>query len=217
MLLNPIPITQVHWKNDMMDFNIALFNKDWASPSCEEWRRGLTFKGAEGLFLKARSWRTRLCSSKEYTWIHTPWKHHTHHSPGPQHQRTTWARWDPSHLSRVYGCRDGAPGMRRCLSWCSSEHHRHQLRDLCPGLQRLAWACPSPLLREIWDAPTSTTNYEWASKKAKLTPFPGSSPQQEQQDHITESQNHRIVGVGRDLCGSSSPTPCRSRVTYSRL
>ena len=30
-------------------------------------------------------------------------------------------------------------------------------------------------------------------------------------------QNHRIVGVGRDLCGSSSPTPCRSRVTYSRL
>jgi len=24
----------------------------------------------------------------------------------------------------------------------------------------------------------------------------------------TESQNHRIVGVGRDLCGSSSPTPC---------
>jgi len=29
----------------------------------------------------------------------------------------------------------------------------------------------------------------------------------------TESQNHRIVGVGRDLCGSSSPTP----LTYSRL
>ena len=24
---------------------------------------------------------------------------------------------------------------------------------------------------------------------------------------ITESENHRIVGVGRDLCGSSSPTP----------
>ena len=24
---------------------------------------------------------------------------------------------------------------------------------------------------------------------------------------VTESQNHRIVGVGRDLCGSSSPTP----------
>jgi len=23
---------------------------------------------------------------------------------------------------------------------------------------------------------------------------------------FTESQNHRIVGVGRDLCGSSSPT-----------
>ena len=24
---------------------------------------------------------------------------------------------------------------------------------------------------------------------------------------ITESQNHRMVGVGRDVCGSSSPTP----------
>jgi len=31
------------------------------------------------------------------------------------------------------------------------------------------------------------------------------------------SQNHRIVGVGRDLCGSPSPTPCRSRVTQTRL
>jgi len=26
-------------------------------------------------------------------------------------------------------------------------------------------------------------------------------------EYLTESQNHRIVGVGRDLCGSSSPTP----------
>jgi len=25
--------------------------------------------------------------------------------------------------------------------------------------------------------------------------------------YITESQNHRMLGVGRDLCGSSSPTP----------
>ena len=32
-----------------------------------------------------------------------------------------------------------------------------------------------------------------------------------------ESQNHRMFGAGRDLCGSPSPTPCRSRVTYSRL
>ena len=27
-----------------------------------------------------------------------------------------------------------------------------------------------------------------------------------QNHRITESQNHRMVGVGRDLCGSSSPT-----------
>ena len=26
------------------------------------------------------------------------------------------------------------------------------------------------------------------------------------QEHFTESQNHRMVGVGSDLCGSSSPT-----------
>ena len=30
-------------------------------------------------------------------------------------------------------------------------------------------------------------------------------------------QNHRMVGVGRTLCGSPSPTPCPSRVTQSRL
>jgi len=28
-----------------------------------------------------------------------------------------------------------------------------------------------------------------------------------QNHRIAESQNHRIVGVARDLCGSSSPTP----------
>jgi len=31
------------------------------------------------------------------------------------------------------------------------------------------------------------------------------------------AQNHRMVGVGRDLCGSPSPTHCPSRVTQSRL
>jgi len=34
---------------------------------------------------------------------------------------------------------------------------------------------------------------------------------------FTESQNHRMVGVGRALCGSPSPAPCPSRVTQSRL
>ena len=31
------------------------------------------------------------------------------------------------------------------------------------------------------------------------------------------SQNPSMAGVGRNLCGSSSPTPCQSRVTYSKL
>jgi len=30
---------------------------------------------------------------------------------------------------------------------------------------------------------------------------------QTRKEGITESQNHRMVGVGRDLCGSSSQTP----------
>jgi len=32
-----------------------------------------------------------------------------------------------------------------------------------------------------------------------------------------QALSHRMLGVRRDLCGSSSPTPCRSRVTYRRL
>ena len=34
---------------------------------------------------------------------------------------------------------------------------------------------------------------------------------------ICQPGYHRLVGVGRDLCGSPSPTPCPSRVTQSRL
>jgi len=36
-------------------------------------------------------------------------------------------------------------------------------------------------------------------------------------ESFTESRNHRMFGVGRDLWGSSSTTPCRSKVTQSRL
>jgi len=32
-----------------------------------------------------------------------------------------------------------------------------------------------------------------------------------------ESQNHRIVGVGRDLCGSSSPTPLLKQKQNHRM
>ena len=34
---------------------------------------------------------------------------------------------------------------------------------------------------------------------------------------ITESQNHRMLGVGRDSMGHLVQAPCRSRVSYSRL
>jgi len=42
-------------------------------------------------------------------------------------------------------------------------------------------------------------------------------PAQNGDRDTSRSQNHRMVGAGRDLCGSPTPTPCRSRVTYSRL
>jgi len=42
------------------------------------------------------------------------------------------------------------------------------------------------------------------------------TPRQGAGDHRI-TQNPSMVGVGRDLCGSPSPTPCRSRVTQSRL
>jgi len=35
---------------------------------------------------------------------------------------------------------------------------------------------------------------------------PGHRITESQNHRITESQNHRMVEVGRDLCGSSSPT-----------
>ena len=38
-----------------------------------------------------------------------------------------------------------------------------------------------------------------------------------QKEVSRESQNPSMVGVGRALCGSPSPTLCRSRVTQSRL
>ena len=34
----------------------------------------------------------------------------------------------------------------------------------------------------------------------------GQETQEECRGLVTESQNHRMVGVGRELCGSSSPT-----------
>ena len=51
---------------------------------------------------------------------------------------------------------------------------------------------------------THYSGLTWAAA-AELTP---STNITESQNHrITESQNHRMFGVGRDLCGSSSPTP----------
>ena len=55
----------------------------------------------------------------------------------------------------------------------------------------------------------------WA--RSSLAEHPLQEVQRAVRAELTEPRNHRMVGVGRDLCGSPSPTPCRSRVTYSRL
>jgi len=57
------------------------------------------------------------------------------------------------------------------------------------------------------------------SSQGKTSPAQGPACLQQQLclHNPARSQNHRIVAVGRDLCGSPSPTPCRSRVTHSRL
>jgi len=52
---------------------------------------------------------------------------------------------------------------------------------------------------------------EWA-EEWRWPPSDGTEPQDN-----PDTQNHRMFGVGRDLWGSPSPTPCQSRVTYSRL
>jgi len=45
--------------------------------------------------------------------------------------------------------------------------------------------------------------YPAKSDHRRQVPFSGDI---QSSDHFTESQNHRMVGVGRELCGSSSPT-----------
>jgi len=66
----------------------------------------------------------------------------------------------------------------------------------------------APKLTKFWEMLSSVTCMGSAVSPGVWT---------KQRTSVTESQNHSMVGVGRDLCGSSSPTPCRSRVTYSRL
>ena len=46
----------------------------------------------------------------------------------------------------------------------------------------------------------------WENILPGLTPFLTVLQIHPISEHITESQNHRMVGVGRDLCGLSSPT-----------
>ena len=58
------------------------------------------------------------------------------------------------------------------------------------------------------------------SKKQSQTPFlcrAGFQSLCNMGDASHSQQNHRMVGVGRALWGSPSPTPCPSRVTQSRL
>jgi len=100
-------------------------------------------------------------------------------------------------------------------------------RTFCLALlnfMSFAWAHLSSLSRSLWMASlpssvlTASHSFVLSANLLRVHSIPQPSspikmlnsadPNTESQNHrITESQNHRMVGVGRDLCGSSSPTP----------
>lgn len=140
-----------------------------------------------------------------------------HHSPGPQCWIITWVWWDPSRLSGVYGRRDHAPGQGNAspgaaVSMISTSSAQGSSAQYGPALHH--YFMRSEMLQ------TSTTNYEWAIKKAKLTQFPVSLPQQEQQDHITykrslETQITLQFSALPNFIISVSSKPTRQELKYS--
>ena len=82
---------------------------------------------------------------------------------------------------------------------------------LCPCR---AWAAAMALLwkRELYK-PSGASSFELLSVTA--VPMPNEAELRHVNQQQLRSQNHRMVGVGRDLCGSSSPTPCRSRIIHT--
>jgi len=61
----------------------------------------------------------------------------------------------------------------------------------------------------------NTKHFRW--EPVSLYPSPFRFMPSHPSNELSCPQNHRMLGVGSDLCGSPSPTPCRSRVTQSRL
>jgi len=71
------------------------------------------------------------------------------------------------------------------------------------------------LRRSIRDAAFGSRSLQYLADAFVSVPLSLKLPQEG--ESILFFQNHRILGVGRDLCGSSSPAPCQSRVSQSRL
>jgi len=89
-------------------------------------------------------------------------------------------------------------------SLCSPLHYRSRSLQFARFLEAMTEAtlqCPRVPRElggdEVLLAPEERGNNGWSFCREALA---------ERGHRITESQNHRMVGVGRDLCGSSSPT-----------
>jgi len=108
----------------------------------------------------------------------------------------------PCTAPQLAGCRDASAA--RNAVWKRDGAQLRQLRVRAPGPDQQARPRQQP-----GDPQARAGGVLRDGTELRALPFVVS-------ERVAGSQNHRTVGVGRDLCGSSSPTPCRSRVTYSR-
>ena len=67
--------------------------------------------------------------------------------------------------------------------------------------------------KRVADREEVVTSWDSVAKPSSPTPMP---PAQHLSHRITESQNYRMVGFGKDLWGSSSPTPCLQQAAQHR-
>jgi len=139
--------------------------------------------------------------------------------PAQHHERWVGARAALGRLLR--GTRDGwgRSQIAFALVWLAGCHpapHKRLPAGLWGGLVPPRWVAgmwlglgcssgASPGVTPWWPPP------KWHQCPSSLWSWVA------QNHRITESQNDRMVEVGRDLCGPPSPTPCPSRVTQSRM
>jgi len=102
--------------------------------------------------------------------------------------------------------------------WKQGQVSCEEYRDAAPlcrdGVRRAKEQLELNLARNTKNKEQSFYSYVNQKRKVKESIAPmmnknGNlvSTHEKKAEVLTESQNHRMVGVGRDVCGSSSPTP----------